>query len=97
MLGLCIKAGKVSYGLDGVKKAIRSSKAKLVLLSKAASKRSEKDVRDICKHYNVDLIHDEFADLFYQLTSKDIMKVMSINDQGFAKVIKSKLELLDKE
>jgi len=89
MIGLCIKARKVSYGSDGVKKSIRSQKAKLVLLCDNASQRSKKDVNDICNHYQVEVICDNFTDMFYQLTSKDVMKVMSINDEGFAREIKS--------
>ena len=89
MIGLCIKARKVSYGSDGVKKAIRGKKAKLVLLCNNASQRAKKDINDICNHYQVDLICENFADIFYQLTSKDVMKVISINDEGFAREIKS--------
>ena len=89
MIGLCIKSRKVSMGTDIVKKAIRQKKAKLVLLSDAASDRTKKDVADICSHYQVDLICDDFSEIFYQLTSKDKMKVMSVNDEGFAKQIKN--------
>lgn len=88
MIGLSIRAGKVSYGTELVKKAIRANKAKLILLTKGASQRCQKDIGDICTHYKVELIFDDFEDIFYQLTSKDLMKVMSINDEGFAKEIK---------
>ena len=89
MLGLSIRAGKVSYGTELVKKAIRANKAKLVLLTESASKRCQKDINDICTHYNVEIIFDDFEEIFYNLTSKDLMKVMSINDEGFAREIKS--------
>lgn len=89
MVGLSIRAGKVSYGTELVKKAIRANKAKLVLLTQGASTRCQKDIRDICSHYSVDLIFDDFEDMFYQLSSKDLMKVMSINDKGFAREIQS--------
>ena len=89
MIGLSIRAGKVSYGTELVKKAIRANKAKLILLTEGASSRCQKDIRDICTHYNVELIFDNFEDIFYQLTSKDLMKVMSINDEGFAREIKN--------
>lgn len=89
MIGLCIKSRKVSLGTDIVKKAIRQNKAKLVLLSDAASDRTKKDISDICTHYQIDMVCDDFSEIFYQLTSKDKMKVMSINDEGFAKQIKS--------
>jgi len=88
MVGLSIRAGKVAYGTELVKKAIRSNKAKLVLLTQSASDRCQKDIRDTCSHYNVEIIFDDFSDMFYQLASKDLMKVMSINDEGFAREIK---------
>jgi len=89
MLGLCIRARKVSMGTEEAKKAIRAKKAKLVLLAENASDRTKKDINDICSHYKVDLLCDDFADIFYQLTSRDVMKVMSVNDDGFAREIKA--------
>lgn len=89
MIGLSIRAGKVSCGTELVKKAVRANKAKLVLLTEGASARCQKDIRDTCTHYNVEIVFDDFADIFYQLTSKDLMKVMSINDERFAREIKS--------
>jgi len=88
MLGLCIRSGKISMGYDNVKKTVKSHKAKLVLLSSSASERSKKDVTDMCSHYKVDMICDDFSDIFYQLTSRDKLKVISINDENFAGEIK---------
>jgi len=89
MIGLAIKARKVSYGTELAKKSVRSKKARLVLLSSNASQRCKKDIYDICSYYNTDIIEKNFSDVFYQLTSKELMKVMSINDEGFAREIKS--------
>ena len=84
MLGLCIRSGKVSLGYDGVKKSVKTHKARMVLLADNASERSKKDVADMCRHYNIQMICDDFSDVFYQLTSKDKLKVISVNDDSFA-------------
>jgi len=84
MLGLCIRSGKASMGYDGVKKSVKAHKTLLVLLAQSASERSKKDVSDMCSHYGIQLICDDFDDIFYQLTSKDKLKVISVNDESFA-------------
>jgi len=97
MIGLSIRAGKTSFGTDAVKNAIRKKKAKLVLLSDTASQRSAKDLNDICSYYSVEILSGPFADIFYQLTAKEAMKVISINDEQFAREIKNLSLELDKE
>ena len=55
MLGLAMRAGQLTFGEDGVKKAIASGGAKLVLLDAGASENTKKKMRDSCAYYGVKL------------------------------------------
>lgn len=55
MLGLAMRAGQLTFGEDGVKKAIASGGAKLVLLDAGASENTKKKMRDSCAYYGVRL------------------------------------------
>lgn len=56
MLGLAMRAGQLTFGEDGVKKAIASGGAKLVLLDAGASENTKKKMRDSCAFYGVQLV-----------------------------------------
>lgn len=56
MLGLAMRAGQLTFGEDGVKKAIASGGAKLVLLDAGASENTKKKMRDSCAYYGVQLV-----------------------------------------
>ena len=56
MLGLAMRAGQLTFGEDGVKKAIASGSAKLVVLDAGASENTKKKMRDGCAYYGVQLV-----------------------------------------
>ena len=56
MLGLAMRAGQLTFGEDGVKKAIASGGAKLVRLDAGASENTKKKMRDSCAFYGVQLV-----------------------------------------
>jgi len=56
MLGLAMRAGQLTFGEDGVRKAIASGGAKLVLLDAGASENTKKRMRDSCAYYGVALV-----------------------------------------
>ena len=59
MLGLAMRAGQLSFGEDGVRKAIASGSAALVLLDAGASDNTKKRMRDSCAYYGVTLLETE--------------------------------------
>ena len=56
MLGLAMRAGQLTFGEDGVRKAIASGSANLVLLDAGASENTKKRMRDGCAYYGVTLV-----------------------------------------
>ena len=59
MLGLAMRAGQLTFGEDGVRKAIASGAAALVLLDAGASDNTKKRMRDSCAYYGVTLLETE--------------------------------------
>ena len=51
MLGLAMRAGALTTGEDGVRKAVASGKALLVLVDEGASANTKKLFADACTHY----------------------------------------------
>jgi len=56
LLGLAMRAGKVLSGEEMVLQAVRSGKARLVLLASDASENTAKKVKDKCSYYGVSCI-----------------------------------------
>ena len=55
MLGLAMRAGQLTFGEDGVRKAIAGGSAKLVLLDAGASENTKKKISDSCRYYGVEV------------------------------------------
>ena len=56
MLGLAMRAGQLTLGEDGVRKAIASGSAAFVLMDETASENTKKKFRDSCAYYGVTLV-----------------------------------------
>lgn len=88
ILGLMYASKNLSIGQDGVLAAVRSNKAKYVLISKDASERTIKTITDKCKFYDVNYaIVDEQGQMAAAIGKKTVMAV-STNSSGFAKKMK---------
>ena len=55
LLGIAMRAGALTFGQDGVLKAISSGTARLVLLDSGASDNTKKKISDSCRYYGVEL------------------------------------------
>ncbi|MBP5295352.1 MAG: ribosomal L7Ae/L30e/S12e/Gadd45 family protein [Lachnospiraceae bacterium] len=83
-LGLCMKAGKVQSGAFACEKAIRSGKAKLVLLEDTASDSAKEQYRSLCDYY-----HTPFyvVDTVGEAIGKPGRIVMAVTDEAFQKMM----------
>ena len=55
LLGIAMRAGVLTFGQDGVLKAISSGAAGFVLLDSGASDNTKKKISDSCQYYGVEL------------------------------------------
>ena len=85
MLGLCAKAGKITYGAFGCEKGIKSGKIKLVVISAQASENTKKEFSDSCKYYNIPIIFSD--EDIGKAVGKSANKVFGITDADFAKAL----------
>lgn len=85
ILGLMYASKNLAIGQDGVLAAVRSNKAKYVLISQSASDRTLKTITDKCKFYGVKYaIIDERGKMAEAIGKTTVMAV-STNSSGFAK------------
>lgn len=55
LLGIAMRAGVLTFGQDGVLKAISSGAARVVLLDSGASQNTKKKICDSCRYYGVEV------------------------------------------
>ena len=85
LLGFAAKAVKLSYGMNAVKYAITSGKARLVLTACDISPKSRKEIAYFCEKENVKHITLENIDM--DTVSAAVGRkcgIISVNDSGFA-------------
>jgi ribosomal protein L7Ae-like RNA K-turn-binding protein len=88
-LGLAMRAGKLATGEDIVLDAVRSGKAKLVILAEDASANTRKKVQDKCGYYQVPIIEQGSRGELGSSIGKAERVMIAVTDAGFAKMIKS--------
>ncbi len=88
MIGLAQRAGKVITGTELCEKAVKSRKAKLVILAREASPSTVK----IFENLPVDIVFVESRELLGKYTGKKSRTVAVITEEGFARIIKKESE-----
>ena len=83
-LGLASRAGKIVYGAQSTEKAIKTRKAKLVILDGSASEATKKAFRDACAYYKTRIIILEEQDVLGKSLSKENNKIIGIVCPQFA-------------
>ncbi len=56
LLGIAMRAGALTFGQDGVLKAISTGSAGFVLLDCGASDNTKKKISDSCRYYGIEVI-----------------------------------------
>lgn len=88
-LGLCKRAGKLSEGNDAVDEAIKSKKARLIIIGSDASPSHKKNVGILAP--GIETIFPEAGSSdFYRALGKKIC-ILSVNDRDLVKLVKSSL------
>lgn len=86
LLGLAKRAGRISVGYNKCEEAINFGKSRLVILSDELAENSLKKFKKYCDLNKVPCILNVPGSELTELLGRDkIIKVVSINDEGFAK------------
>ncbi|UCZ51685.1 YlxQ family RNA-binding protein [Bacillus shivajii] len=91
-LGLIFRARKLITGEELVTKAVQKNNVYFVIISKDASENTKKKLTDKCKYYNVPYAVISDRQTIGQAIGKGERVVVAVEDQGFAKKIKSIIE-----
>jgi ribosomal protein L7Ae-like RNA K-turn-binding protein len=91
-LGLAAKAGKVISGEGASELAVKSNKAKFVIVAEDASENTAKRFIDMCGYRNLNLRRFGRKEMLGKRIGKEIRAVVAITDKGFADRL---IELID--
>jgi ribosomal protein L7Ae-like RNA K-turn-binding protein len=92
LLGLARKAGKVITGDEACMKAIRSGKARLIIIADDASENTKKKYADKCAHYHTKLFISGDRNSLGGAIGRPDQVVIAIEDEGFASGIRTCME-----
>ena len=93
MIGLAARAGKVVSGEFSTEKAVKSSKAHLVIVAEDASENTRKMFRNMCAYYDVPYQEYGTKDELGHWTGKEMRASICILDEGFARSVLKKISL----
>jgi len=92
LLGLCRKAGLVSFGHDAAKKAVRGRKARLCLLCENASDRLKEEFRRLAAEEKIPLLEPALSSDDLKQATQYSAAVCTIDNPGFAKKIQALIQ-----
>lgn len=90
LIGLAMKAGKVSFGADSVEESIMRKKVKLVIISKESSERTKNKFKEICEKNKLPVIIDWDIESLSNAIGKNNKAILGIKDANFAESILKK-------
>ena len=93
-IGLCMKAGKAQSGAFQTENAIRSGKAKLVLLEASASEATKEHYEKMCAAHGVPFYVTETVG---RAIGKDSRIVMAVTDPAFQQMIERAMRNTDEK
>jgi len=91
-LGMCVRAGACSFGFDSALKMLRKNKSRLVIVDEDASEKTKKRITDKCVHYNTEIMFTGLSKTLDKLKIQGNIKIISINDINFKKLIDKRLK-----
>ena len=87
-IGLCQKAGKAQSGAFAAEQAIKSGRAKIVLLETGASEATKAQYAALCENRNIPLY---FVETVGEAIGKPSRIVTAVTDEAFQKMIEGAL------
>ena len=88
ILSLASRAGKIVSGEESVEKSLQSGACELIIISSEASSNTKKKFINKCHFYGKDSVVCGTVEDISAAVGKSLRVVVSVNDAGFAKLIK---------
>lgn len=87
MLGMAVRAGKVSFGVFMTEKALNDGKAHLVVAAEDMGASNRRKIEGKCREWNTDLIFYSDKESLSRAIGKKNVPVVAVCDEGFSKAI----------
>lgn len=88
LLGLCMRAGKLSNGEFAALAAIRENIAKLIILAEDAAENTKKKFQNAAEYYHIPILVWGSKEELGNALGKDDRAIITVNEEGFANKIK---------
>ncbi|SDL72942.1 YlxQ family RNA-binding protein [Sediminibacillus halophilus] len=92
LLGLALRAGKLTLGEEAIIRDIQKRKAKLVLLASDTGTQTRKKITDKCTYYQIPFFVVDDRETISQAIGKSGRVAIAILDSGFAAKMTSLLD-----
>lgn len=89
-LGLARRAGKLSIGHDDVKMSVKSSKAKIIILTCDASERLHKEMINLSPSCEIIRVSASMDDMYQKIGKKS--GIFSVHDEGLKTLVLSTIK-----
>ena len=93
LLGLAERAGKIASGEFAAEKAVKTGKARLIIVAEDASDNTKKKFQNMCDFYKVPIYFFEDKDTLGHAMGKEFRASLAVTDAGFAKGIRKHLDM----
>ena len=87
LLGMAMKAGKISSGEFKTMDAVKSGESFLVIVAEDASENTKKKFRDKCAYRDIPCMCYADRDILGACIGRQFRACLSVNDRGFAEAI----------
>ena len=87
LIGLATKAGKAVSGEFSTEKAVKTGKARLVVVSEEASDNTKKMFTNMCTYYRVPICYFGKKDELGHAMGKEMRASLAVVDKSFAEAI----------
>ena len=91
LIGLAKRARKVVSGEFSTEKSVKSGKSHMVIVSEEASDNTKKMFTNMCTHYKVPIYLFGTKDELGHAMGQEMRTVLSVNDAGFAKAMRERM------
>lgn len=92
LLGISMKAGKITFGTDSTMDMISRRKIKLVIVAKDSAERTIRHFKEKCEDYNITFYIFGNKESLSRSIGKENKTVIGIKDKNLAEAIKKILD-----
>lgn len=94
LIGLATKAGKTASGEFSTEKAVKTGKARLVIVSEEASDNTKKMFTNMCTYYKVPICVFGGKEELGRAMGKEMRASMAVLDEGLANAVGRQMKLI---